>query len=93
MGIRKVYGASEKAILTLVASDFFKLMVAAIILGVPHAYFGLKEWLNSFAYHTEQAPWEYTISAAFMIGLTYGVVVLQTIKTAKTNPAQVLKDE
>lgn len=93
MGIRKVYGASEKAILTLVASDFFKLMVAAIILGVPHAYFGLKEWLNSFAYHTEQAPWEYIISAAFMIGLTYGVVVLQTIKTAKTNPAQVLKDE
>lgn len=93
MGIRKVYGASEKSIMQLINGYFGKLILAAVLVAVPLSVFGIDKWLNSFAYHTEQGPLEYVITAILLVGFALLVTSLQTLKAARSNPVDVLKEE
>lgn len=93
IGIRKVYGASINSVVMLVTSYFGKLVFIAIVVAIPIAIWGVDMWLDSFAYRTEQSPVQYLIAILSLIGITYIVVIFQTLKTARTNPVKVLKDE
>lgn len=93
MGIRKVYGASEKSILQLVNLYFGKLIIAAILVAIPLSVFGIDKWLETFAYHTEQGPLEYIFSAVLLVGLALAMTSFQTMKAARSNPVDVLKEE
>ena len=93
MGIRKVYGASEGSIMKLINVYFGKLTLAAVLIAVPLSVLGINKWLDSFAYHTEQGPLEYLITAVLLIGFALSVTSLQTRKAARSNPVDVLKEE
>ncbi|KYG75336.1 hypothetical protein AWW68_11100 [Roseivirga spongicola] len=93
IGIRKVYGASINSVILLVTSYFGKLVSIAVAVAIPIAIWGVDLWLDSFAYRTQQSPIQYLIAVFSLVGITFLVVVFQTLKTAKTNPVKVLKDE
>ncbi|GEM_PF-2367950 len=93
IGIRKVYGASINSVLLLITGYFGKLILIAFIVAIPIAVWGIDVWLGTFAYRTEQSPLEYLIATFALIFVTYLVVTFQTIKTARTNPVKVLKEE
>jgi putative ABC transport system permease protein len=53
IGIRKVMGATPTSIVVLITSDFTKLVLVSIVLGLPFAYWIMEQWLSAFAYKTE----------------------------------------
>jgi putative ABC transport system permease protein len=53
IGVRKVLGASVTQIVTLLSKDFIKLVVIAILVSSPFAYYLMDKWLEQFAYRIE----------------------------------------
>lgn len=93
MGIRKVYGARESDVLRLITSYFGRLIILAFAVSIPLSFYAISTWLGSFAYHTSQGVTEYIVAGLLLIGLAFGVTNFQTIKTARSNPVDVLKEE
>ena len=50
IGVRKVLGASISGIIQLLAKDFVKLVVIAIVIATPIAWYLMNAWLQDFAY-------------------------------------------
>lgn len=93
IGIRKVLGASVSSIVTLLSREFLKLVFIALVVAVPIAWYGMQEWLNSFAYRIEIKWWYFAFagfSILFLAGFTVGI---QAFKVALINPVQTLRDE
>jgi putative ABC transport system permease protein len=53
IGIRKVFGASVAGITAMLSLDFLKLIVLALLIAFPVAYWGTYKWLQEFAYRIE----------------------------------------
>ncbi len=51
IGIRKVLGASVSQITVLMSAEFVKLVVIAITISIPFAWYAMDKWLMGFAYH------------------------------------------
>lgn len=93
IGIRKVLGCSVSGIVTLLSRDFLKLVVIALIIGSPLAWFIMNRWLQDFAYRINISWWVFALAALFAITITLVTVSFQTIKAALTNPIRSLKSE
>ncbi len=93
IGIRKVMGASVSGITIRLSGDFIHLIFISIFIASPLAYIGMNKWLQGFAYRTEQPPWIFLLSAFAVLLLSIITVSFQTIKAARTNPAEVIKYE
>src|ERR1700749_1580795 len=63
IGIRKVLGASVQGITTLLSMDFVKLVLLAIVIASPIAWWGMNKWLQDFAYKIA-INWWLTFSVA-----------------------------
>lgn len=93
IGIRKVMGSSTTGIVALLSGDFIRLVIAAMVLALPAAYFITAQWLDSFAYKITMQWWYFIgagVIAVVIAGLTVGT---QAIRAAKANPIQSLKEE
>jgi putative ABC transport system permease protein len=94
IGIRKVLGASVQGITTLLSMDFVKLVLLAILIASPIAYWGMNKWLQDFAYKAPISWWIMFVAAglgAVMIALI--TVSFQSIKAALANPIKSLRSE
>ena len=86
IGIRKILGASEFGILSLLSGDFTKMVVTASFIALPLSYFIVATWLKNFAYRIDLEWWffiEVGLMALIIAWLTVGV---QTLKAARINP-------
>ncbi len=93
IGIRKVNGASDSALIRLLVIDFMKWIVLGFIIISPIAGLLLNQWLRQYAYRASLSWWIYVLAgtAAFILAiLTIGV---KTWRISRSNPAQVLKYE
>lgn len=93
MSIRKVLGSSQFQIVTLISRDFTRMVLVAIVIGIPVSFYVTKSWLESFAYKIEISWWYFALSAMLVILLTWLTVGAQTIKVARVNPADSLRSE
>jgi len=93
IGIRKVMGASNISLLTLLNKDFARLFVFANLVAWPIAYLFVKRWLQEFAYRTSISIWIFAEAALsiFIIGLL--TVSYQSIKAALRDPVESLRYE
>jgi ABC-type antimicrobial peptide transport system permease subunit len=94
IGIRKALGSSSRNIVYLLSSDFTKLVIISIILGLPISYYLLdKLFLSSFAFRIE-LEWWFFLSAGFLaLFIAWITVASQAIRAANVNPVDCLKDE
>jgi putative ABC transport system permease protein len=91
IGIRKVLGASVASITALLSADFIKLVLVAIVIAMPLAYYAVHIWLENFPYRIE-ISWLYFAFAGFLaIGVAILTVGYQSVKTAMLNPVRSLK--
>ncbi|MBS1528156.1 MAG: ABC transporter permease, partial [Bacteroidetes bacterium] len=94
IGIRKVLGASVQGITTLLSMDFVKLVLLAIVIASPVAFWGMNKWLQDFAY---KAPisWSLTFTLAGMGAILIALITVsfQSIKAALANPIKSLRSE
>ncbi|WDF53875.1 ABC transporter permease [Mucilaginibacter sp. KACC 22063] len=93
IGIRKVLGASIHGITTMLSFDFVKLVIIAILIGSPVAWWGMNKWLQDFAYRTPIQWWIFLLAGLSAIFLALITVSFQSIKAAMMNPVKSLKSE
>jgi putative ABC transport system permease protein len=93
ISIRKVLGASVSGIALLLSRDFIILILIAIVIASPVAWFGMNQWLQDFANRIDIQWWIFALAATFALLTGIVTVSLQTIKAAKTNPIVSLKKE
>lgn len=92
-GIRKVLGASVGSIVGLISKDFLVLVIIAVVIATPVAYWVMNEWLNNFAYKTTIGVFTF-ISAAFAVFvIAFGTIGFKAFKAARANPVKSLKTE
>lgn len=93
IGIRKVLGASVVQIVTLISTDFMKLLLLAFIIATPIAWWQTYSWLQNFAYHTRLSWWIFLISGLIMIALSLLILSIRAVRAAMTNPVKSLRTE
>ncbi|AKD57628.1 ABC transporter permease [Spirosoma radiotolerans] len=93
IGIRKVLGASVISIVSLLSKDFLKLVIIAIVISTPIAWYAMSQWLQSFAYKVDLAWWVFALAGLLAVGVALLTVGFQSVKAALTNPIESLKSE
>jgi len=93
IGIRKVLGANIATLVGLLSRDFIKLVLVAIVIATPIAWFAMQQWLHDFAYRADMHWWLIAIAGLAAIIIAFVTVSFQAIKAALTNPVKSLRSE
>jgi putative ABC transport system permease protein len=93
IGIRKVLGASIPNIIGLLSKDFLKLVIIAIIIASPLAWYFMNKWLQDFAYRINIGWMVFIVAGLFTAALALVTISLQAIKAALANPVKSLRTE
>jgi putative ABC transport system permease protein len=93
IGIRKVLGSSVAGIVALLSGDFIKLVLIAIVLAIPAAYFLMDKWLQDFPYRIQIPIAIYLYESLLAIVIAVVTISFQSIKAALMNPVKSLKNE
>lgn len=93
IGIRKVLGAGVANIVSMLSKDFLKLVLIAITIASPVAWYFMNEWLKDFAYRVN-ISWQVFALAGFgALIIALLTVSFQAIKAAIANPVKSLRTE
>jgi putative ABC transport system permease protein len=93
IGVRKVLGASVPHVVALLSKDFLKLVLIALVLAVPIAWYLMNEWLKDFAYRINIEWWIFLVAALIAIIIAFITISTQAIKAAISNPVKSLRTE
>ena len=93
IGVRKVLGSDVWRILVLLSGEFTLLVGVALVIALPISYLLAQRWLQNFAFHSSLNGWLFVLLALGMLLLTWAVVGLQSMRTARMNPALALKED
>jgi len=93
IGIRKVLGASISTIVGMLSKDFILLVLLAIIVAVPLAWYFMHKWLQSYAYHQDFQWWTAAVAGFSAVLVAFFTISFQAIKAALTNPVKSLRSE
>jgi ABC-type antimicrobial peptide transport system permease subunit len=91
IGIRKVLGATMTSVVTLLARDFVKLVLIAIVLASPLAWWAVYRYLDQFAYKVALSWWVFASAGLLSISIALVTVSFQSIKAALANPVKSLR--
>jgi putative ABC transport system permease protein len=93
IGIRKIMGASVPHLFSMLNMEFIKLVVIALVISSPLAWYFIKAWLGSFVYKTEISVWPFLQAGFVAIFIAVITVGYQSIKAATANPVDSLRSE
>ena len=93
IGIRKVLGASVAGIVNLLAKDFLRLVLIAILIASPLAWYCMDRWLEGFAYQVELNGWIFVLAGVVAMLIAFLTVGFQSVRAALANPVKSLRSE
>lgn len=93
IGIRKVLGATVSGIMVLLCKDIVLLILIALLIASPLAWYFMHGWLQGFAYRTAISGWMFVAAGAAAIGIALLTVGFQAMKAATANPVKSLRTE
>jgi putative ABC transport system permease protein len=93
IGVRKVLGASVASIVSLLSKDFLKLVLIAIAIASPIAWYAVSQWLEDFAYKIDLSWWIFAVAGILAVLIALLTVSFQSIKAALMNPVKTLRSE
>ena len=93
IGVRKVLGASVASIVALLSKDFLKLVLIAIVIASPIAWYAMNRWLQDFAYKITIEWWVFALAGLLAVGIALLTVSFQSVKAALMNPVKSLRSE
>jgi ABC-type antimicrobial peptide transport system permease subunit len=93
IGVRKVLGASIVNLWGLLSKEFLKLTGISILIAVPVAYYGMREWLDAYRYQAPLSWWIFLSAGVGIIVITLVTVSYQSLKAAVMNPVKSLRAE
>ena len=93
IGVRKVMGATVAEILAMFNRSFVRLVLICFVVAAPLAWYGVREWLGTFAYRTPVYWWVFAVSLAIVLFITLATVTIQSWRAATANPVEAFKTE
>ncbi len=93
IGIRKVLGASIGSVVKLLTKDFIMLVLIALAIAAPIAYYFMQRWLEDFTYRIDIHWWVFALAGGFALLITFLTVGFQSLKSALANPVKSLRTE
>jgi putative ABC transport system permease protein len=93
IGIRKVLGSSVRGIVYLLSKDFLKLVIIALVIASPIAWYFMNRWLQDFAYRISISWWIFIMAGFAALVIALITVSFQAIKAAIVNPVKSLRTE
>ena len=93
IGIRKILGSSRLRDRASSLGGFYQIVLLAIAIALPVSYFIARKWLDEFAYRIDLEWWFFVGSGVLALLIAWFTVGLQTIRAARVNPTQCIKDE
>jgi putative ABC transport system permease protein len=88
-----VLGSSVTGIVRLLAKDFIQLIIIAIVIAVPIAWYSMNIWLSGFAYKISVSWWMFAAAGAMALAVAMLTISFQSIKAALMNPVKSLRSE
>ena len=80
-------------IVRLLSKDFLKLVLIAIVIASPIAYYFMDKWLQDFAYKITISWWIFALAGVTAVAIALFTVSYQAIKAAVANPVKSLRTE
>jgi putative ABC transport system permease protein len=93
IGIRKVMGATETNIVSVISMSVGYAVGIAILIAMPVAYFMMQDWLRDFPYNVGFQPLLFLSAALLAIIIAMVTVTVTSLKAARINPAMALHYE
>jgi len=96
IGIRKIMGASINIVMTLLSRETTLLLGISALLSLP-AYFGIRAWLQKFAYHLN-FHWGFYFLVLIVVAIVVLILAVLTVsihsyRVATANPVESLRYE
>jgi putative ABC transport system permease protein len=93
IGIRKILGADVNSIVMLLSGEFLQLILIALVIATPLAWYFMNGWLKDFAYRIEIGWPVFVLAGVIAIVIAMLTVSYQGIKAALVNPVKHLRVE
>lgn len=93
IGIRKVLGATVPGIMAMLCKETILLILVALLIASPLAWYFMHGWLQGFAYRTSLSGWMFIAAGAAAIGIALLTVGFQAMRAAMANPVKSLRTE
>jgi putative ABC transport system permease protein len=93
IGIRKVFGATVRDIVQLLAWQFSKPVILANLIAWPVAWWLMRDWLNTFDARIALTPGPFVLAGALALAIAIGTIAGHAIKVARANPIHALRYE
>ena len=93
IGIRRVLGANITSITMLIAKNFLVMIVIAILIAIPLAWYAGDQWLQDFAFRIPVQGWVFIAASVATILIALVTVGFHSIRSALMNPVRSLRTE
>ncbi|RYF92665.1 MAG: FtsX-like permease family protein [Chitinophagaceae bacterium] len=93
IGVRKVLGASVSSIFRLLSYDFIRLVIIALVIASPIAWYLMNNWLADFSYRITIPWWAFAVAGLVTVLTALITVSFQSVKAAFANPVSSLRNE
>lgn len=93
VGIRKVLGASVIGVIALLSKDFIRLVLIAVVIAIPIAWYAMDQWLQGFAYRIALGWWMFALAGLLAVVIALLTVSFQSLKAALMNPVESLRSD
>ena len=91
IGIRKIMGATVTQIAVTLSRDFMILVLTAVVIASPVAWWGMHAWLQNFAYRVDISWWIFLAAGSVALIIAVLTISGQAIKAAMANPVHSLR--
>jgi hypothetical protein len=92
-GVRKVLGASPISLFNLLSKEFLVLVLIALVIASPIAWWAMSKWLQNYEYRVPVSWWMFVLAGVVAIFIALFTVSFQAIKAALANPVESLRTE
>ena len=93
IGVRKILGASVRAMVTLLSWDFLKLVILSGLIAFPVSWFAMHAWLQDFAFRITIGWSVFVIAAVGALLIAFLTISFQTFRAAMNNPVKSIRTE
>ena len=93
IGIRKVLGASAGSVLWLLSQDYVRLIIIALAIAIPVTNYFITDWLEGFSFRVPLRWWSLLLPSLLVLLIALLSVSAQTLRAARRNPVDSLRDE
>ena len=92
ISIRKVTGATISDLVLLLSKDFLKLVVIAVLISFPVAWWIINNWLEDYVYRIDPGVGIFVLAGLSVLLITIITVSFESVKAALMNPVKALRE-